>query len=666
MFNVGLPRHFTKLSAILLLTASSFFTGATVAVAQDALEDGPRDSIKTAPGDSQEKVELLSAVKAKLETQIANVQTAVEDGTLSVADANVILTKVRNLLTIAIRMQFGAPDGAALVDIAKQTGTLTMAVTAMIDVASDPGRNDGDVRPPSNSHQSPGSPRLPVNRSDAAGQLPLTSLVQQSHGLLVQAAIDLGEVDGMAGDLAVTARTVGQNLGTTTQKILATQSTAQSTVSNANKGLQSVNDVSGALGDASGSVSAIVRKTDSGDAKALILGLLETLSDDIGAIKSDTQRALTESQAVLDQTNRLLAQGGTLRTTLTGREADLAGLRATIADKQSHIAKIEDALHNSNLTQSEAVLLLADAEALISGARGVKTNVQTLEAAIQSLSTTSDGVASAEVTLDETAQVTAELSPDITETEAVTIQLNIIEDIKLGKIKALERALDSDLPADLVQLSTLVDLATGDLGVGELGAITDAIAKGLPVELQQETLKALGDTNLTVGGVKALAAATKGGAFNGRESELLQSLASGQMTPGGLRKLVRNSTPGQLGRRKLDMDMGIQVASNEPLVEGLQNIEPGAGVAGPAIDRDLRSAVSVAAKQSAGVARNLGAKAAKQAAKGAARQAAKEARKEAQKTVLQAAVVVAQETSRAASLAAAQTAAQAAASLAAA
>ncbi len=532
MSNVGLPRHFTKLSAILLLTASSFFTGATVAVAQDTLEDGPRDSIKAAPGDSQEKAELLSSVKAKLETQIANVQTAVENRTLNVADANVILTKVRNLLTIAIRMQFGAPDAAGLVDIAKQTGTLTMAVTAMIDVASDPGRNDGDVRPPSNSSNSPGSPQPPVNGNQAAGQFPLASLVQQSLGLLAQAAIVLGEADGMAGDLAATARTVDQNLGTTTQKIFATQNTVQSTVSNANKGLQSINDASGALGDATGSVSTIARKTDSGDAKALILGLLGTLSDDVGAIKSDTQRTLTESQAVLDQTNRLLAQGESLRTTLTGTEADLTGLRATIVDKRSRIAKIEAALHGNNLSQSAAEALLADAEALLSGTRGVKPHVQNLEAKIQNLSTTSNGLASAEVTLDETAQVTAELSPDISETEDVTVQLNIIKDIKLGKIKALERALDSDLPADLVQLSTLVDLATGDLGVGELGAVTDAIANGLPVELQQETLKALGDTKLTIGGVKALAAATKGGAFNGREAELLQSLASGRMDPG--------------------------------------------------------------------------------------------------------------------------------------
>lgn len=147
MIIASLPRKLTGFSAALLLAASSEFIGAPAVVAQDALEGGPRDSTKTTPGDSQEEAEMLSAVTRKLEAQITNIQTAVENGSLSVEDANVILAKVRNLLTKAISLQTGAPDAGGLEDIAKQTGTLIVAVSRMIDIASDGGQNDAGREP---------------------------------------------------------------------------------------------------------------------------------------------------------------------------------------------------------------------------------------------------------------------------------------------------------------------------------------------------------------------------------------------------------------------------------------------------------------------------------------------------------------------------------------
>ena len=147
MISASLTRKLIGFSAALLLAASSVFIGAPALVAQDALEGGPRDSTKTTPGDSQEGAELLSAVTRKLEAQITNIQTAVENGSLSVEDANVILAKVRNLLTKAISLQPSAPDAGGLEDIAKQTGTLIAAVSRMIDIASDGGRNAAGREP---------------------------------------------------------------------------------------------------------------------------------------------------------------------------------------------------------------------------------------------------------------------------------------------------------------------------------------------------------------------------------------------------------------------------------------------------------------------------------------------------------------------------------------
>jgi len=312
MISASLPRKLTGFSAVLLLAASSVFIGAPAVVAQDALEGGPRNSTKTTPGNSQEGAELLSAVTRKLEAQITNIQTAVECGSLSVEDANVILAKVRNLLTKAISLQTSAPDAGGLEDIAKQTGTLLVAVSRMIDIASDGGRNDAGREPAGTASNSTAAAAPPTPQRPAFGlsrtNAPVTrsareaaresrkpprpklqndktpdpsvtaSIIQQSLLLMAQARTDLSETDDLVGYVVGAAETLDQKLSVTTQDILDTQTTAQGVIVDANDGLISLNDASGALGDATSSVPGITQKTGSGDAETLILGLLETMS----------------------------------------------------------------------------------------------------------------------------------------------------------------------------------------------------------------------------------------------------------------------------------------------------------------------------------------------------------------------------------------------------
>ena len=333
MISASLARKLTGFSAALLLAASSVFIGAPAVVAQDALEGGPRDSTKTTPGDSQEGAELLSAVTRKLEAQITNIQTAVGNGSLSVEDANVILAKVRNLLTKAISLQTSAPDAGGLEDIAKQTGTLIVAVSRMIDIASDGGRNDAGREPAGTASNStaaaaPQRPAVGLSRTNASvtrsareaaresrkppkpklqkDKTPdpsvTASIIQQSLLLMAQARTELSETDDLVGYVVGAAETLDQKLSVTTQDILDTQTTTQGVIVDANDGLISLNDASGALGDATSSVSGITQKTGSGDAETLILGLLETMSGNISALEAETQQALTQSQAALDQT----------------------------------------------------------------------------------------------------------------------------------------------------------------------------------------------------------------------------------------------------------------------------------------------------------------------------------------------------------------------------
>jgi hypothetical protein len=646
MNSAFLTRKVTNFSVALLLTGASFFTGATAAVAQDVLEDGPRESFKTNPGDSQEKADVLAAVTNKLEAQITHVQTAVKDGSLDVTDANIILTKVRNLLTNAVRMQSGAVGEGGLKDIAKQTGTLVVAVSRMIETASQP------------SVQAERDKPEPESRQAETAETPATdTIIQQTLQVTAQAKATLMGAEDLAGALAGTARTVDQSLGATTQGILETQGMAREVIADANDGLAAIDEVSAVLGNVTSSVSDLANKSASDNAEALIAGLLGTVSRDINGVQQDTRQARTESRAVLDQTDQLLAQGKTVQTGLSAAQAGLAEIQATIATQRSRIVEIEIALQGDALTKAETNGLLDEAKTLIEDIQKVTTAAKTLEGEISAHAGTLAGMASARSSLDETAHVAAELTPDAAETNAVSAQLGAIQNIKPSQIKALDRALATDLPGDLVGIHTLVNIANGKLGAGEIHAMCAAIASGLPVELQQQTLEALGDTALTAGSVKALAAATKNGAFEGREGELLQSLASGKMTPGGLKKLVRNTAPDKLGKRKLDSRLGTQIAATEPDTLDLQNIAPGAGGARPSVGRDLRKAVSSAAKQSAGAARKIGTKAAKQAAKSAARQAAKEVRK----TVVMASLTTMQEASRAASFAAAKASADAAA-----
>ena len=321
--------------------------------------------------------------------------------------------------------------------------------------------------------------------SSAAGRSPVPPVPDPVQVLIDEATQSLGDATAMLvgaattldGAVATNSNTdtsqtaAGETLDQTEQDLATAGTTAQQSIADATQSLDSLAGVADAIESTNSSVSETADLARSPNAESLINGLTGSLASDAKPIQAGADRKLADLRQALDDVAVILAQLTSPETTfddlqsrLMTLQLDISTLQGTPDTIEGRISEITTALSSGTLIGAEARALLNEAEALLAEAGtlladygAALNNGETLGSEPDSLAATIDGLSTQGSDVLQDATDALAIDPGILETADKFFQLALIEKIKVGPVKALDRALKDTLPDGIVQLSNVAE-----------------------------------------------------------------------------------------------------------------------------------------------------------------------------------------------------------------